>query len=152
MNKSRSALFSCCFAIFLALAGALHPPQLYAQRVSDKDIENMMRNLRDDAKAFRPNFESALKKSVIRKTSQEKDARSLVSSFEKQTDAMLSEFKKTKKGDVAIETTLDNARQIDKLLSGLQLEPQIISRWQKVQLELNQVANAFGIQTHYGRS
>lgn len=152
MNKSRSALFSCCFAIFLALAGAFYPPQLYAQRVSDKDIENMMRNLRDDAKAFRPNFESALKKSVIRKTSQEKDARSLVTSFEKQTDAMLSEFKKTKKGDVAIETTLDNARQIDKLLSGLQLEPQLISRWQKVQLELNQVANAFGITTHYGRS
>ena len=152
MNKSRSALFHCFLAIFLALVSVLHTPQLQAQRVSDKDIENMMRNLRDDAKAFRPNFESALKKSVIRKTSQEKDAKSLVSSFEKQTDAMLSEFKKTKKGDVAIETTLDNARQIDKLISGLQLEPQVMSRWQKVQLELNQVANAFGITTHYGRS
>jgi hypothetical protein len=150
MNQSRRALF-CCIAIFVGLLSVFQAP-LHAQtRVSDKDIEALMRNLKDDAKDFRPKFEATLKKSAIRKTSQEKDARGLVVSFEKQTDAMLNDFKKTKKGDVAVETTLSTAQQIDKLVYSMQLGPQITSQWQKVQFELNQVASAFGITAHYGK-
>lgn len=148
MNQSRRALFRCCIVIFAGLLCAFQAPLLHAQtRLNDKDIESLMRNLRDDAKDFRPKFEAALKKSAVRKTSQEKDAKGLVTSFEKQTDAMLNEFKKTKKGDVAVEATLENAHQIDKLVNSLELGPQITSQWQKVQSELNHVANAFGITT-----
>ena len=38
-------------------------------RINDKDLENLIRNLRDDAKSFRPVFSAGLKKSTIRKTS-----------------------------------------------------------------------------------
>src|ERR1700758_5277975 len=107
MKKNRSALIHCCAVIFVSLMSISQAPVVYAQkRVSDRDVEALMKNLREDSKSFRENFDAALKKSAIRRTSQEKDAKGLIASFEKQTDSMFSEFKKTKRGDVAVEATI----------------------------------------------
>lgn len=140
MHQKRSGLLFCLLILFLFPA-----PSMRAQRVSDRDVEALMRNLKDDSKAFRENFDNALKKSAIRRTSQEKDAKSLVASFEKQTDTMLSEFKKTRKGDVAVESTLNNAQEIEHLLRNMQLDPKTLSEWDKIRTELNHVSAAFGI-------
>jgi single-stranded DNA-specific DHH superfamily exonuclease len=151
MKRTRKAFFYYGVTILIGLMSICSSPRLNAQkRLNDKDVEAMMRNLRDDAKDFRPKFESALKKSTIRKTSQEKDAKSMVVTFEKQADAMLSEFKKSKKGDVAVETTLNNAQEIDRMIYSLQLSPQITSQWEKLRTELDRLSSAFGITVHSG--
>jgi len=110
-----------------------------------------MKNLKEDSKSFRENFDAALKKSDIRRTSQEKDAKGLIASFEKQTDSMFSEFKKTKKGDVAVETTISNAQEIERLLHTLQLDAKTTAEWEKIRSELDRVSSAFGINAHYSR-
>ena len=112
-------------------------------RLSDKDLESVMSNLKADAKAFRPRFDSAIKKSSIRKTSQAKDAMNLASTFEKQTSTALNEFKKTKKGD-SVPAMLSTAGQIEKFMTDLKLDPQTTG-WDKIRTDLNQVSNAFGI-------
>ena len=153
MKKNRSVLFYCCLALLFSWMSVFQTPLIHAQtRVSDKDVEALMKNLKEDSKSFRSNFESALKKSAIRRTSQEKDAKEMVSSFEKQMDSMLSEFKKTKRGDVAVETAIGSAQEIDRLLHNLQLDPKTVSEWQKIRSELDRVSNAFGINAHYSRS
>jgi len=152
MKKSHSALFHCCIAILVGLMSLTPPSALHAQkRVSDKDVEALMKNLKEDSKSFRENFDNALKKSAIRRTSQEKDAKGLISSFEKQTDSMFSEFKKTKRGDVAVETTISSAQQIEKLIYSLQLDAKTISQWEKIRSELDKVSGAFGINAPYSR-
>jgi hypothetical protein len=152
MKKTRSAAFYCCLALLVSLASIVQTPGLHAQsRVSDKDVEALMKNLKDDSKSFRSNFETALKKSAIRRTSQEKEAKDLVSSFEKQTDSMLSDFKKTKKGDVAVENTISSAQQIERLIYNLQLDPKTTTEWEKIRSELDRVSSAFGINAHYSR-
>jgi hypothetical protein len=112
-------------------------------RLSDKDLESVMSNLKADSKAFRPRFDSAIKKSSIRKTSQAKDAMNLASTFEKQTSTALNEFKKTKKGD-SVPAMLSTAGQIEKVMTDLKLDPQTTG-WDKIRTDLNQVSNAFGI-------
>jgi len=112
-------------------------------RLSDKDLESVMSNLKADSKAFRPRFDSAIKKSSIRKTSQAKDAVNLASAFEKQTSAALNEFKKTRKGDSVL-AMLSTAGQIEKFVTDLKLDPQTTG-WDKIRTDLNQVSNAFGI-------
>ena len=153
MKKNRSVLFYCCLALLFSFVSVFQTPLIHAQtRVSDKDVEALMKNLKEDSKSFRSNFETALKKSAIRRTSQEKDAKEIVSSFEKQMDSMLSEFKKTKRGDVAVVTAIGSAQEIDRLLHNLQLDPKTVSEWQKIRSELDRVSNAFGINAHYSRS
>ena len=79
MRKLSRYLSTASALALLLIVGA---GAVFAQnRVSDKDLENLIRNLRDDAKSFRPVFESALKKSSIRKTSEEKDAKKLAEQF-----------------------------------------------------------------------
>ncbi|WP_158751699.1 hypothetical protein [Acidobacterium sp. S8] len=153
MNVKRSALSRWFTVVFLALMSLFHTGAAQAQsRVSDRDVEALMRNLKEDSKSFRENFDAALKKSAIRRTSQEKDAKSLVASFEKQTDSMLNEFKKTRKGDVAVETTISNAQEIERLIRGMQLDPKTLSEWDKIQAELSHVSAAFGIHLSHGRT
>ncbi len=121
-------------------------------RINDKDLEALMRNLRDDAKSFRPIFDSAIKKSTIRKTSQEKDAKNLVELFARQTELMLNQFKKTRKGDVQLNSVMSTGRQLDQLVSGLRLNGQVSVSWAKIQTELQQVANAFGAPSPFMRT
>ena len=71
-------------------------------RLSDKDIEHLMQNLKDDAQPFRQSFANALKKSTIRKTSREKDAKALADTFAKQTQGALETFKHHHKAEQAV--------------------------------------------------
>src|SRR5215475_11365735 len=152
MKKSHSALFHCCVALLIGVMSFSPVSILHAQkRVSDHDVEALMKNLKEDSKSFRENFDAALKKSAIRRTSQEKDAKGLIASFEKQTDSMFSEFKKSKRGDVAVETTISSAQEIERLIYNLQLDAKTISQWEKIRSELDKVSGAFGINAPYSR-
>ena len=148
MHSHRNALTS--FGTVIAFGFLVITQVVVAQsttptpnRLSDKDLESVMSNLKADAKAFRPRFDSAIKKSSIRKTSQAKDAMNLASTFEKQTSTALNEFKKTRKGD-SVPAMLSTAGQIEKFITDLKLDPQTTG-WDKVRTDLIQVSNAFGI-------
>ena len=148
MHSHRNALTS--FGTVIAFGFLVITQVVVAQsttptpnRLSDKDLESVMNNLKADAKAFRPRFDSVIKKSSIRKTSQAKDAMNLASMFEKQTSSALNEFKKTKKGD-SVPAMLSTGGQIEKFMTDLKLDPQTTG-WDKIRTDLNQVSNAYGI-------
>lgn len=128
----------------LLLSAASRP--LKAQgRLSDKDLQNLMGNLKDDAKSFKPVFKSALKKSTIRKTSREKDAAKLAERFQNETEAMHNHFKANKKADTELPVVQRTADQIDQIVRSLYLGPQTTSRWEKIETELQQISSAFGV-------
>ena len=135
-------------ALLTASLLAIFPTSAVAQsRINDKDLENLMRNLRDDAKSFRPKFESDLKKSTIRKTSREKEARNLATRLEKQSEAMLKHFKDTKKADGELATVRSTAQQIEAIARQISLSSETMSRWSKIQTELQEISGAFGVQS-----
>ena len=83
------------FSFLILLIGMLGADRVaMAQgRLSDKDLQRLMQNLKDDSQPFRQSFANALKKSTIRKTSREKDARALADTFAKQANNALNTFK-----------------------------------------------------------
>jgi hypothetical protein len=118
-------------------------------RLSDKDLQRLMQNLKDDARPFRQSFSNALKKSTIRKTSREKDVRALGDTFAKQADQLLETFRHSHKADQAVNDLVNTAAQIDPLVYSLHLNPQTTSQWEKVRTELHQIAQAFGVPEPY---
>jgi len=151
MNLKRaSRLASSALAVcgFLAISGA--PPAPAQSRLSDKDVEKLMTNLKDDAKSFRPVFNSAVQKSAIRKTNQATDAKNLAVRFEKQAEAMLNTFKRTRKADTDLPLVLNSAQQIDRLVGDLTLGPPVTTNWQRIQAELQQLSGAFGLGGNQG--
>ncbi len=137
---SLGAAIVLTFVVLMQAAVAQSPSPT---RSSDKDLDALMNNLNDEAKAFRPRFDSAIKKSSIRKTSQARDAQNLATSFQQQTTALLNEFQKTKKGDF-VPGVLSTADQIEKFINDLKLDPLALG-WDRIRADLNHVSSAFGI-------
>jgi hypothetical protein len=144
MNRlTRSAMLFTVLSVVLSLICAA---SLSAQsRLSDKDVQQHMKNLKDDAKKFRSGFNSALSKSTIRKTTQEKDAKTLAQNFEKQTNSMYETFKKSTKAEPYLQNCLDTARQIDKIMTSTPLDSTTSTQWSTVKTEINTLANAFNV-------
>jgi len=145
----RRSLQRCAVVVTACLIFGIAQPGHAQSRVSDKDVEALMNNLRDDAHSFRPRFSDAIKHSTIRKTSREKDANNLVEQFENQTKTMLDNFKRTKKGD-DVPGVVTTANQVNSLVYELKLNPQTTSLWEKIRAELSQVANAVGVAAPNG--
>ncbi len=137
------------FLILLAAMPGTNRPAVAQGRLSDKDLQRLMQNLKDDAQPFRQSFANALKKSTIRKTSQEKDARALADTFAKQANGALETFKHDQKAEQAVTALVNTAAQIDPLVYSLQLNPQTTSQWERLRTELHQIAQAFGVTEPY---
>jgi hypothetical protein len=151
MRKDHKLDVSLSLILFAGFIFVLCSPVAGAQkRVSDKDMDRMMKNLRYDAKQFRPSFDRAVDKSTIRKTSQARDAKTLVKSFESQTDAMLSTFKTNRNDGSGVAAAVDTAGQINSLLQSVSLGPEVMSQWQKIREELHPIAASYGVQEYYG--
>ena len=118
-------------------------------RLSDKDLQRVMQNLKDDAQPFRKNFAKALEKSSIRKTTQEQDAKALADTFAKQANTALESFKHQQKTEQEVIGLVHTAGQIDPLVYSVQLNPQTISQWEKLRDELHDIAQAFGVPEPY---
>ena len=114
------------------------------QRMSDKDLERRMTNLRNDAKRFGDAFNPAIGKSTIRKTQREKDAKALVKTFENRTNRMLNQFKQNKQAEPALSNARDSASRIDKLLTNVPLGPQVTEARTKIKTELSMVSDVQG--------
>jgi hypothetical protein len=110
-------------------------------RINDKDLEQLLKNLKDDAKSFRPSFEKALKNSSIRKTSREKDAKAVAQRFQDQTNGVYQQFKNSKQapGFPEVQAT---ARQIESLMNELNLAGEVTPKWEKIRPELGRVRDA----------
>ena len=137
------------FLILLATVLGVSRPAVAQGRLSDKDLQGLIQNLKDEAQPFRQSFANALKQSTIRKTSKEKDARLLADSFAKQANSALETFKRNQKAERAVTELVHTATQIDPLVYSLQLDSQTTSQWEKLRSELHQVAQAYGITEPY---
>lgn len=148
-TRSAAYLLTLCLSSWFFLAA----PAARAQtRVSDRDMIAMMRNLRDDAKSFQPRFDSAIQKSTIRKTSQEKDAKKLVATFVRQTDGLVKRFKKDRNGADAFTAVMNTAQQIDATVTSVALGSRATDQWQKVRTEVQQLAAAYNIPSSLGNN
>jgi hypothetical protein len=135
-----------CLAAAVAIVGLIagYCPVLTAsERVSDKDVERMMTNLRNDAKRFQGSFNQSVGKSTIRKTQQEKDAKTLVKNFVNHTNTLLIQFKNTKQADPTLANVRASASRIDTLMTDVSLGSTTGNAWTKVKMELSTISDAF---------
>ena len=138
-------------AVLILLLGVVGGERLAVGqgRLSDKDLQRVMTNLKDDSQGFRKSFASALKKSPIRKTSQEKDAQALADTFAKQASLVLDTFKRNQKADQQVIAMVNTAAQIDPKVYSLQLDSATRGQWEKLRSELHQIAQAYGVNEPY---
>ena len=135
-----------CFniALVLAMAFGVFIPRVHSQdRMNDKDLEKMFDNLKSDSKKFEDAFDDAVEKSTIRKTSQEKEAKTRVESFRKQAEAALNRFKKDQHPENELAGLLATGTEIDQLLTSTPMGDKADAAWSPVKKELSVIAIQF---------
>lgn len=145
MEIVRPFRISICAAVSTLLVFLALPSAHAQERLNDRDLEHIMKNLHEDSKDFREAFDSSIHKSAIRNTSQDKDARGLAEQFEKQADEMYKHFKGSKKADAYVWPVVRTAGNLDGLVYSLGLDSKTTLSWEKVRSELHQIANSFGV-------
>lgn len=141
MQATMRRVLSVLFVLMFVTASAMSTRA--QDRLSDKDVANMMNNLKNDAKNFRQVWNHALSKSTIRKTSREKDARALATQFQNQTEGMLRQFQNNKTADTPLPLVQQTARDIEQVKSDVSLGPTVDTQWTKIRTELDQISQAF---------
>jgi hypothetical protein len=139
IRVTAAALLTITFALLLA------QPSFAQQRMSDRDIETLMKNLKQDGKKFESSFNSSISKSAVRKTSQEKIYKDLVKSFNAQVDTMLSGFQSKHKADTTLPGVLTTARQIDDVFLDYQLPGNAKADWNACKAILVKLATEFNM-------
>jgi hypothetical protein len=144
MNRRVGLCLMAAVAVVGLIAGYC-PAFPSPQRMSGKDVERMMTNLRNHSKRFQDSFNQSIGQSTIRKTQQEKDAKTLVKNFVNQTSAMLTHFKSNKQADPPLTNVKDSASRIDRLMTDVPLGSGTGDAWTKVKTELSTISDAFRV-------
>lgn len=148
MNRRVPVSRALPILVALLSAIAVWPCSAAQMRVSDKDVQQLMKNMVQDSKKFHSLFNSALSRSGIRKTSQAKDAQKLVGNFEKGNKILYDHFKQTRKSGPYLQNSLDTAAPIDQFLRTNQLDAVTVAQWGKIRKELSELAAAFNMPGH----
>jgi hypothetical protein len=139
IRTTAAALLALTFALLFA------QPSLAQHRMSDRDIETLMKNLKQDGKKFQSSFDSSISKSAVRKTSQEKIYKDLVKSFNAQADTMLSVFQSKHTADSTLPGVLSTARQIDDVFLDYQIPGNAKADWNNCKAILVKLASEFNM-------
>jgi hypothetical protein len=144
MNRFRhTKAVMIVLALIFPLVSAL--PAGAQARLSDKDLEQRIKNMNDDIKRFHSAFNSSITKTSLRKTTQEKEAKTQVENFQKQANSLYQTFKNTKKPDPYLQNCLDQSAQIDKVLQSAQFDTTTMSLWAKIKPQLKVLAVQFNV-------
>jgi hypothetical protein len=112
-------------------------------RVSDRDLEKMMQNLKEDSKKFASTFKQDVSKSTIRKTSEEKTAKRLADHFPKQVEGMLNQFKSKRKADAALPAVYQSYKQLGSFMDKVSPSAKTQESWSRMKQEIDQISAAF---------
>jgi glycyl-tRNA synthetase (class II) len=143
MRSSNRIRMAAVAGLMVALILAL--PGFAQQRMSDKDIESMMNNLKNDSKRFESSFNQAISKSTIRKTTQEKTDKNIVKTFQDQTETMLSVFKDKRTANTTLPGVIESAKQIDAIFMDVHMDGVVKTDWKKCRTELATLADQFNM-------
>lgn len=138
----------CLTTTFLLISAASTLNSEHVQsRVSDGDIERLLRNLRDHSRSFQFLLQNALKRSTISRTSRAKNAEQVAESFERGSEALLNDFLRTKRGEDKLHSLQRPAQQMHTFVNTYKPGRQVTARWGRIEAELQQIRIAYAART-----
>ena len=130
----------------LALAGLLlgfSGSATAQERLSDKDLEKVLNNLKSDAKKFGGAFKQDLSKSAIRKTNDEKEAKQLADEFPKQIEKLQKNYKSNEKATALLPAIAQSNARLSAYLQKLPPSAKTTEAWSRVQSGLERIYKAY---------
>jgi hypothetical protein len=132
-----------CAALLVSNANAQVVGQPY--RLSDKDVEKIIKRIEQQSDRFRSSLDDALDKSRFNGTNREDDINSSIKEFYAQTKQLRDRFDKHHSASGDVEAVLDRAARIDNFMSRNRLSSKAQDEWSKLRSNLDELASAYSV-------
>lgn len=116
-------------------------------RVSDKEVEEIIKRIENQSDAFRKSLDSALDKSRLDGTRREDDINSFTREFYRATKELRDHFNDHKSTTNDVRTVLDRASQIDQFIrrNRLRNDREAQRDWAKLRTYLDELARVYNV-------
>ena len=143
---TRKILFSItvCALMFASLS-VIAMGQDAPYRISDKQVQQVTKQLKKDTGKFRKSLNSSLDKSRLDGTKREDNINEFLEDYEKATERLYERFKDNKSVAADVETVLDGAAQIDQFMRRHSPTGRAERDWAAVRDDLRQLADAYNV-------
>jgi len=137
------AVVCLCAALLICNAQAQVVGQPY--RLSDKDVERILRRIEQQSDHFRSSLDSALDKSRLNGTHREDDLNRFIKDFYEQTKHLRNRFDKHQSTAPDVEAVLNRAARIDDFMSRNRLSSKAQDDWSTLKSNLDELASAYNV-------
>jgi len=139
------AVVCVCAALLVCNSAAQVP-----YRLSDKDVERILRRIEQQSDRFRSSLDSALDKSRFNGSHREDDINSSIKDFYEQTKHLRNRFDKHQSTSPDVEAVLDRAARIDNFMSRNRLSSKAQDDWSTLKSNLDELASAYNVEWRWG--
>lgn len=145
MNRVRSITFMLLASAALCAGQALNQTPVQPYRLSDREVENILRSVEKQADTFRQSLRAALNKSHFNGTRREDDINAFVREFDRETSLLRDHFNKHQSTGADVQSVLNRAAEIDRFISRNRLTPQVHNDWNALRSNLEQLAEVYNV-------
>jgi CHASE3 domain sensor protein len=139
------ALMMASVASLASLSAAAASGQDAAYRISDKEVQKVMKQLKKDTEKFRKSLDSSLDRSRIDGTNREDNINDFLEEYEKATERLYEHFKDNKSVGADVEAVLDGAARIDQFMTRHSPTGRAERDWAAVRQDLRRLAEAYNV-------
>jgi predicted glycoside hydrolase/deacetylase ChbG (UPF0249 family) len=120
-------------------------------RVTDREVERILRRIEQQSDRFRSALDSSLDKSRFNGTRAEDDINRFVKDFYKQTKTLREHFDHHKSTSADVQAVLDQAASIDSFLRRNPLRRNNAAReWERLRGNLDELAQVYNVSWNWG--
>jgi len=137
------SVLSVCSALLLTTTRAQVSGEPY--RISDKEVENIIRRVEQQSDRFKSSLDSALDKSRFNGTNREDDINSSIKAFYEQTKLLRDHFDKRHSAGADVEAVLNRAARIDDFMHRNRLSSKAQDDWSALKSNLDELASTYNV-------
>ena len=128
--------------------------QIYGQpyRLSDKEVEQIIKRIEKQSNKFRSSLDAALDKSRFNGSSREDDINAFVKAYYEETKHLHDRFDAHKSTAPDVESVLQRAARIDTFMRRYPLSPSAQGDWSTLRSYLDQLAQSYNVGWQWSAS
>jgi hypothetical protein len=145
----RSHIVALAAVFALAGVSVIVAAQQRPTRVSDQQVEELLRRMDAGTAAFRASFDQAINRSRINGSRAEEDIDQAVNDFKQASDRLRDRVQNRRAGVTDVEDVLRRATHIDSFMASNELEAAAEHDWQTLRGNLDELARAYGVNWNW---
>jgi hypothetical protein len=140
-------LIAIVFVLTCLGAAAPAEAQVVGQpyRLSDKEVQRILRRIENQANNLRRSLDDALDRSRLNGTNREDDINAFIKNFDEQTKRLHDRFDDNKSVAADVEAVLNRAADIDQFMRRQRLSERAQNDWSALRASLDELATAYNV-------